>query len=156
MRKFNYSFFTQKTGIISIEFAIIFPMFISLFLFSIEMSRIMLIGSSMDLVSTQVARKAAITENFNDYSKVIKEALSAEVPDWVMLTSSNDFTVKVNYCSSIDDVIYNRCNSNSADKNKIILFELKYNYSLIFSSLFSQLIDSSLNKRVVIYREFYS
>ncbi|WP_392560896.1 pilus assembly protein [Orbus sturtevantii] len=160
MRRFNHSFLMGKTGAISIEFAIIVPMLILLFLFVLEMSRIMLIGSALDLVSTQISRKTTVTENINQsassYSVIYRQALADEVPGWGIFTSLNNFTIAVNFCNSISDVINNRCNETQPAENKIILFDLQYQYSAIFSSLFSKLIDASLNKKVVVYREFYS
>ncbi|WP_392552779.1 pilus assembly protein [Orbus wheelerorum] len=160
MRKFSYLFLTGKKGTISVEFAIIIPMLIVLFLFVLEMSRVILIGSSLDLVSTQVSRKTAITENINrdalSYSVVYEQALAEEIPGWSILTSKDNFTVKVTFCDSINDVINNNCNSAQPNANKIILFDLQYHYSAIFSFLFSRLIDASLNKKIIVYREFYS
>lgn len=158
--RFNTFFLKEKKGSISIEFALIFPMFIALFMFVLEISRVMFIGSALDLVSSQVGRETTITENINKnsltYTNIYEEVLAREIPGWTILASKDNFKIDVQYCNTIKDVINNGCSSNLSMTNKIILFNVTYSYKAIFPSLFSKLIDASLIKKVVVYREFYS
>lgn len=150
----------QNKGSIAVEFAIIIPFMIFLFLFVFEMSRLMLIGSSLDLLSAELSRKTAITEdiltsNLN-HSDVFYDHLSMDNPWWVSLTSEDNFTVTVEFCDSIDQVIDGSCNAILSETSTIIFFKLVYKYPEVLSIIFDQLTDASLNKNVIVYREFYS
>lgn len=148
-------FLHQEKGVVSIEFAIIFPFLLLLFIFVLEFSRIMFIGSAMDLVATEATRRSAITEgSLVDYDAQLKQTLVQDVPLWPFLTTADDFHVNVTYCATIQDVINNNCDATLHDSHEIILFQLNYQYFAAFSSLFSHIIDSSLTKKTIVYREF--
>lgn len=147
-------FYKRNNGSISIEFAIICPCLILMFAFVLELSRIMLIGSALDLEVAEISRKTAITENVsnaNGYRQVFIEQLKKDIPWWDVLASEDQFQVEVIYCDHIRDLIYEQC---APAVGKILLFKINYNYSTMFPSLFGDFIDTSLNKKAVVYREF--
>ncbi|OCG37561.1 hypothetical protein A9G29_11395 [Gilliamella sp. Fer2-1] len=147
-------FFCQKNANISIEFAIVCPFLIALFVFMLELSRIMIIGSALDLMSTEITRKVAISENTN-YTEQMQQLVTSEVQLWPYLTNSNDFHITVTFCSTIQDIANNSCQSTLSDNTRLILFNLQYDYRAVFSDMFSSILDSSLTKKTVVYREFY-
>lgn len=148
-------FFYRDKGAISIEFAVIFPLFLTLFLFTLEFSRVMFIGSSLDLMSTQIGRKSMLNENSNiDYSVEFNRILGEELPLWPLLTTASDFHVTVKYCQTMNDVIQDSCNFSSGVNDKIVFYTIEYRYYAILSQLFSRFFDSSLTKKIVMYREF--
>lgn len=148
-------FFYRDNGTISIEFAVIFPLFLSLFLFTLEFSRMMFIGSSLDLMSTQIGRKSMLDENSNiDYSIEFNRILGEEIPLWPFLTTTNDFHVTVKFCQTIDDVIEDRCDFSSSVHDRIVFYTIEYRYYAAFTQFFSRFFDSSLTKKIVMYREF--
>lgn len=155
MKKLLRQLYIQnRGGIFSIEFALIFPCLVMMFIFVLELSRVMLIGSSLDLVMTEVSRKIAITENNKDYKQLFITQLESDFSWWPILASINKTQLNVSYCDTINDVLNNNC-STDADEKPLILFEVNYQYNAIFSPLFSDLIDASLMKKAVLYREFY-
>lgn len=155
MLRLNRSFLSHKTGIVSIEFAIVFPFLIVLFLFTVEFSRMMFIGSSLDLITTQISRQAALAEEREiDYAEKFNQILTTEESLWPFLASKDNFHVKLEYCHSIKEIIDNRCSSSVSVDRNIMYFTLRYQYFAMFSSIFSRLIDTALTKKVIVYREF--
>ena len=150
----------EKRGVISIELAICFPVFLLMFIFVLEMNRLMFISSSLDLLTADVARRASITENINkntsSYSNIFYNELSKELSLWPMLTSQDNFIVQVEFCNNIKNIVDDNCNTTSASLSKIIHYKVEYRYNAIFSSLFSDLADTSLKRESVVYREFQS
>ncbi|OCG22548.1 MULTISPECIES: TadE/TadG family type IV pilus assembly protein [unclassified Gilliamella] len=147
-------FFRKNNANVSIEFAIVFPYLIVLFVFVLELSRIMFIGSALDLMSTEITRKTAISENGN-YTKQMQQLVISEVPLWPYLTNPDDFHVTVAYCQTIQDVINKTCQNTLNADTRLLLFNLQYDYYAMFSGPFSRILNSSLTKKTVIYREFY-
>lgn len=154
MFKYWKLFFGQKNASVSIEFAIVFPYLIVLFLFVLEFSRIMIIGSALDLVTTEITRKTAISQNAN-YNQQLQELINSEVPLWPYIADPKKFEITVKYCKKIDEAINNNCLNMPVSDAPILLFELKYDYNAIFSKLFARILDSSLEKKTIVYREFY-
>lgn len=154
MFKYWKLFFGQKNASVSIEFAIVFPYLIVLFLFVLEFSRIMIIGSALDLVTTEITRKTAISQNAN-YNQQLQELINSEVPLWPYIADPQKFEITVKYCKKIDEAINNNCLNTPVSDAPILLFELKYDYNAIFSKLFARILDSSLEKKTIVYREFY-
>lgn len=155
-----YNIIKEKRGVISIEFAICFPLFLLLFAFVLEMNRLMFIGSSLDLLTADVARRASITENINknasSYSDIFYNELSKELSLWPMLTSQNNFIVQVEFCNNIKNIIDDKCDTTSTSLSKIIHYKVEYRYNAFFSSLFSNLANANLKRESVVYREFQS
>lgn len=147
-------FFRQKNANVPIEFAIVFPYIIILFLFIIEFSRIMFIGSALDLVTTEITRQTAISQK-NDYNQKLQQLIRTEVPLWPYIADPKKFEIAVTYCKTIDETIKNNCQGSPSDDTRILLFKLKYDYRAIISNLFSRILDTSLEKKTVVYREFY-
>ncbi|OCG41508.1 hypothetical protein A9G28_05910 [Gilliamella sp. Fer1-1] len=147
-------FFCQKKASISIEFAIVFPFLIALFVFMLELSRIMIIGSALDLISTEIPREVAISKNIN-YSQKMNELITSQVPLWPYITNPDDFHITLTFCNTIQDLITNSCQSTLSNDSHLISFNLQYDYRAMFSDMFSSILDSSLTKKTVVYREFY-
>ncbi|OCG12201.1 hypothetical protein A9G24_08740 [Gilliamella sp. App6-5] len=154
MLKYWELFFRQKRANVSIEFAIVFPFVIVLFVFVLEFSRIMIIGSALDLMTTEITNRAAIFENDN-YDEIVNHFATGEMPSWPYLTNSQELEITVTYCKTIREVIDNNCHDTLSDDTHILVFDLEYHYYAIFSELFSRIIDSSLKKKTIVYREFY-
>ncbi|MWP62648.1 TadE/TadG family type IV pilus assembly protein [Gilliamella sp. Pas-s25] len=154
MLKYLKLFLHQKKAIISIEMAIVFPSLITLFMFVLEFSRIMIIGSTLDLMTTEITRRTAILENGN-YAQQMEQFAKDEVPLWPYLTNSNDLHITIAYCKKIQDVLGDSCQNTPSSDTRLILFNLSYDYYAIFSELFGRIIDSSLTKKTIVYREFY-
>ncbi|KDN09837.1 MAG: pilus assembly protein [Gilliamella sp.] len=154
MLKYWNLLFRQKNASVSIEFAIVFPYLIVLFLFVLEFSRIMVIGSALDLMTTEITRKTAISQHA-DYNQQLQELINSEVPSWPYITDPQKFKITVKYCKKIEEAINNNCLNVPVSDAPILLFELKYDYNAMFSNLFGRILDSSLGKKTIIYREFY-
>ena len=152
MLKYLEFFFRQKNGVVSIQFAIIFPFLLILFLLAFEFSRVMIIGSALDLMTTEITRQVAITEE-DDYAEKIEDLIQSEVPLWPYVANPDHFEVSVKYCKKINDIISNNCQTTLSDETNLLLFDLKYQYSVIFSEFFSFL-DTALARKTVVYREF--
>lgn len=156
MGRSSKSFFTERKASVSIEFAIVFPFLIVLFLFVLEFSRIMFIGSALDLMTAEITRKTAISESQGiNYAQRLENIIEDELPLWPYLTNANDFETTVTYCKSVQEVLDDVCISTSSKDSHIILFKLEYQYYAVFNTLFSRMLDSSLTKKTIVYREFY-
>lgn len=79
--------------------------------------------------------------------------LKKDISWWNVLASADQFQVNVTYCGNIDDIIQDRCSATGFE-GKILLSKINYNYSTMLLSLFGDVIDTSLNKKAVVYREF--
>lgn len=147
-------------GVISIEFSLIFPWLLIMFLFVLEMGRLMFISSSLNLVVATTARKTALYEQLNkngtSYPTIFYNELEKELPLWGVVTDKDSLIVNVKYCNTIQDVIYEKCDNSLRDTREIIFYEISYKYNAFFGSLFTKLADSSLTRRTVVYREFHS
>ena len=145
-------FFGEKNGVVSIQFAVIFPFLLSLFLVAFEFSRLMIIGSALDLMTTEITRQTAITEQ-DDYVEKIEALIQSEVPLWPYIADTNNFSITLKYCKKVSEIVGDQCQSALTDETHILLFDLKYQYFSVFTQLFSFL-DTALTRRVVVYREF--
>ncbi|MFQ0992764.1 hypothetical protein B5800_11010 [Gilliamella apicola] len=145
-------FLGQKNGVVSIQFAVIFPFLLILFLIAFEFSRLMIIGSALDLMTTEITRQTAITEQ-DDYAEKIEGLIQSEVPLWPYIADTNNFSVNLKYCKKVSEVVGDQCQSALTDETHILQFDLEYQYFTVFSQLFSYL-DTALTRRVVVYREF--
>jgi tight adherence protein E len=153
MLKYWKLFFRQKKASVSVEFAIVFPLLVVLFLFVLEFSRIMFIGSALDLVTTEITRKAAISQQ-SSYQQQMQQLIASESLLFPYIADPQKFTVTVKYCETVKQVTDGGCQAALADNTQILLFELQYKYSAIFSKLFSRILDTSLTKKTIAYREF--
>ncbi|MBI0029431.1 pilus assembly protein [Gilliamella sp. B14448G11] len=152
MLKYWGLFFSQKNGVVSIQFAVIFPFLLILFLIAFEFSRVMIIGSALDLMTTEITRQAAITEQ-DDYAEKIEGLVQSEVPLWPYIANSNQINITVMYCKEVNNIIRDTCQTTLTDETHILLFDLRYQYSVVFSEFFSFL-DTALTRKTVVYREF--
>lgn len=152
MLKFWKIFYNEKKAVVSMQFAIIFPFLIFLFLAAFEFSRIMIIGSALDLVTTEITRQTAISEQ-DDYAQKINNLIQSKVPLWPYIANPSDFKVTIKYCEKVRDIIDDQCQSSLRDDTQILLFDLKYRYLSVFPDLFAFL-DTALTRKTVVYREF--
>lgn len=156
MKQLFHQLYKQNRGsVISIEFALIMPCLVLMFIFVLEFSRVLLIGSSLDLVMTEVTRSTAISEHDDNYQDLFVAQLQSDFSWWPILASVDKTKLSVTYCSSIHAALNDNC-STQANKQSLILFEASYQYSAIFSPFFNDLIDASLTKKALVYREFYT
>lgn len=150
----------EKKGMISIEFAVLFPSLVVMFIFVLEMARLMFIASSLNLVAADIARKTALSEDVNQksttYATIFYNELKNELPLWGVVTKEDSLTVNVKYCKNIQEVIDEKCADSLQIESKIIFYDISYKYNALFASLFTKLADSSLTRRTVVYREFHS
>lgn len=152
MLKYWKLFLGQKNGVVSIQFAVIFPFLLILFLIAFEFSRLMIIGSALDLMTTEITRQTAITEQ-DDYAEKIEGLIQSEVPLWPYIADTTNFSVNLKYCKKVSEVVGDQCQSALNDETHILLFDLKYQYFSVFTQLFSFL-DTALTRKVIVYREF--
>ena len=145
-------FLGQKNGVVSIQFAVIFPFLFTLFLIAFEFSRIMIIGSALDLMTTEITRQTAISEQ-DDYAEKIEDLIQSEVPLWPYIADTNNFRVTLKYCKKVSEIIGDQCQTSLTDETHILLFDLQYQYFSIFPKIFSFL-DTALTRKAVVYREF--
>ena len=145
-------FLGQKNGVVSIQFAVIFPFLLILFLIAFEFSRLMIIGSALDLMTTEITRQTAVTEQ-DDYVEKIEGLIQSEVPLWPYIADTKNFSITLKYCKKVSEIVADECQSALTDETHILLFDLEYKYFSIFSKIFSFL-DTALTKKTVVYREF--
>lgn len=159
MNKLN-NIVEDKKGSIAIEASVLFPTLLLIFFVVLEMGRILFLGSALNIITTDITRRASLTEEVvkesKSYASIFYNQLSKELTLWSVLASKDNLIVDVKFCNSIQQVIDDNCENSVESDSQIILYNVKYQYNHLFNSLFNTLAESSLNQKTIVYREFHS
>lgn len=154
MNKITRSFIHSRKGSITIEFSIVFFLFIVTLLFSAEITRLFYTSASLDLAISE-AVKSAKNKQRNDsdsYNTVLKKRLlSQRGVLGTFITDDNSVKTSVTFSLSIDDII----NSNMSDDNKSPLakYTVRYLYRPVFFPIPSLWANSLLLREVIFAQE---
>ncbi|CNH77454.1 putative tight adherance operon protein [Yersinia frederiksenii] len=154
MSKITRSFIHSRKGSITIEFSIVFFLFIVTLLFSAEITRLFYTSASLDLAISE-AVKSAKNKQRNDsdsYNTVLKKTLlSQQGVLGTFITDDNSVKTSVKFSLSIDDII----NNNMSDDNKSPLakYTVSYLYRPVFFPIPSIWANSLLLREVIFAQE---
>ena len=150
---------TNNSGVIAIEFSFIYIIFIGFVFIIFEVCKFLFVVVAMDYSLSQAARNSAYKDNETsnlDYTQAFNDYFYKQSAFWVMFIDPKDIQVDASFCSSVNEVINNRCSSVYNNKKRLGLYSVSYRYRPIkivnnmawSESLFSQL-DSFLTRKVV-------
>ncbi|CFQ53926.1 putative tight adherance operon protein [Yersinia frederiksenii] len=154
MSKITRSFIHSRKGSITIEFSIVFFLFIVTLLFSAEITRLFYTSASLDLAISE-AVKSAKNKQRNDsdsYNTVLKKTLlSQQGVLGTFITDDNSVKTSVKFSLSIDDII----NNNMSDDNKSPLakYTVSYLYRPVLFPIPSIWANSLLLREVIFAQE---
>ncbi|CNI12509.1 putative tight adherance operon protein [Yersinia frederiksenii] len=154
MSKITRSFIHSRKGSITIEFSIVFFLFIVMLLFSAEITRLFYTSASLDLAISE-AVKSTKNKQRNDsdsYNTVLKKRLlSQRGVLGTFITDDNSVKTSVTFSLSIDDII----NNNMSDDNKSPLakYTVSYLYRPVFFPIPSLWANSLLLREVIFAQE---
>lgn len=153
----------QKGMIISIEFAIIVPIFILLFLMFIELSRLLYISTVLDSITidgSYYTSKTNDLDNKQDLEEIFYNKITREQRLWSLVASVDDLQVDVAYCSLVNDAIdyLNKNSSNcyrSPFSNALVVFSVSYKYHpMLTDNALVQKLKTTLSRHVVVFKEY--
>lgn len=154
IKKKSSIIFKEEKGAISVEISLIFIPLIFIILLIFELCRIVYISSALDLAVAEASRYAAIsTMTEEDYQAVFYSKLNKDIPLWPLLTRDENLYIDVSYYNTINDVITNNCDKN-AEQKSLALYNVGYNYTLLFSFMPTASLNSYLKRTVVYVQEY--
>lgn len=160
LKKFNKN---QNGAIISIEFAIIVPIFILLFLMFIELSRLLYISTVLDSITIDGSYYTAKTNDLNnkqDLEQMFYNKVAREQTLWSLVTSVDDLEVNVAYCSLVKDAIdyLNKNNGNCYSlpfNNALVIFSVSYKYHpMLADNGLVEKLKTTLVRHAVVFKEY--
>jgi len=136
----------SSRGVVSIEMAIVTPLFITLATFVFSLCWMFYLVAAIDLAVVETGKIAAVSDN--NYEAVFKEKLESTGTPWVWFINGDNVTLNVQYCESIDQAIAEQCFSNPASPKlyPIAIYEIRYKY---LPDLFSSILTTDIIVRDV-------
>lgn len=154
MSKITHSFIHSRKGSITIEFIIVFFLFIVMLLFSAEITRLFYTSASLDLAISE-AVKSAKNKQRNDsdsYNTILKKRLlSQQGVLGTFITDDNSVKTSVTFSLSIDDIINN--NMSGDNKSPLAKYTVSYLYRPVFFPIPSIWANSLLLREVIFAQE---
>ncbi|CNK50494.1 pilus assembly protein [Yersinia alsatica] len=154
MSKITHSFIHSRKGSITIEFIIVFFLFIVMLLFSAEITRLFYTSASLDLAISE-AVKSAKNKQRNDsdsYNTILKKRLlSQQGVLGTFITDDNSVKTSVIFSLSIDDIINN--NMSGDNKSPLAKYTVSYLYRPVFFPIPSIWANSLLLREVIFAQE---
>ncbi|MFU9139084.1 TadE/TadG family type IV pilus assembly protein [Erwinia tasmaniensis] len=157
MRKF-LSLLNNRSGAVTIEFALTLCAFFFLVLFIAETARLSYISSVLDLAVSEAAKEAknapANNERVGTYrSRFEKRLITQGGLLWGFLTRENAVEINIGYAASITEMI-NTGGGDRFEKRPIARYQLKYRYKPMFFPFPSYWVSHVLNREVIFVQEY--
>lgn len=154
MLKAIFYFFRQRRAATAIEFSLVFIPFISSVLFIAEMCRVVYISSAIDLILAESAQIASLTTTPENYEKYFKAEINKRMSRWPLLSSNLNAVLKINYCSSITQVIDGQCASTVGVGMPLALYHVETDYQPLFFIFPASIMNGELSRTVLLVQEF--
>ncbi|CNK81234.1 putative tight adherance operon protein [Yersinia frederiksenii] len=154
MSEITSSFIHSRKGSITIEFSMVFILFIVMLLFSAEIARLFYTSASLDLAISEAVKSAKNKQrdDSNSYNTVLKkELLSQRGILGTFITDDNSVKTSVTFSLSIDDIINN--NMSGDNKSPLAKYTVSYLYRPVFFPIPSLWADSLLLREVIFAQE---
>ncbi|MBW5825161.1 pilus assembly protein [Yersinia kristensenii] len=167
------TFFRSNRGSISIEFSILFVLFLFILLSSAEMARLFYISSNLDLAVSE-ATKAAKNKSKDDrttYNTIVRQKLITQTGIFGVFITNENIITQVVFSNSIDDIINDSLfdsigNDIGNNLNEIISggrhnddslplakYTIIYSYQPIFFPISSVFANTLLRREVIFVQE---
>ncbi|WP_145524375.1 TadE/TadG family type IV pilus assembly protein [Yersinia vastinensis] len=147
-------FFRQNNGSITIEYAILFTLFIFMLLASAEISRLLYISSSLDLAISEAA-KSAKNKKSNDnssYLSVLKQNLVKQKGMLgIFITKDNQVGARIFFYQNLSDIINNNPSDNT--RSPLAKYTVSYLYHPIFFPFSTHWSKTLLSREVIFVQE---
>ncbi|MGM7744266.1 TadE/TadG family type IV pilus assembly protein [Yersinia enterocolitica] len=147
-------FFYSHRGSITIEFSMVFILFLFILLSGAEISRLFYISASLDLAVSEAAKSAKnkeLTDN-SSYASVLQQKLATH--DGVLgsfIAKNNEVVASVVFSESISDIMNNR---TSTDHNlPLAKYSVSYLYRPIFFPISPSWANTLLLREVIFAQE---
>lgn len=139
-------FIASSRGVISVEMALVAPVFIILAAFVFSLCRMFYLVAAIDLAVVEAGKIASVADN--NYETVFKETLESTGTPWVWFVNGDNATLNVQYCESIDQAISEQCVSNPVSPRlyPLAIYEIRYKY---LPELFSSVLPTDIVVRDV-------
>ncbi|MFL4556662.1 TadE/TadG family type IV pilus assembly protein [Yersinia kristensenii] len=168
------NFFRSNRGSITIEFSIVFVLFLFILLSSAEMARLFYISSSLDLAVSE-ATKAAKNKRTDDkttYNTIVRQRLMTQTGVLGSFITDENLITQVVFSNSIDDIINDSIfdsigNDIGNNLNEIITggrhnddslplakYTVIYSYNPIFFPIPSVFANTLLKREVIFVQEY--
>ena len=153
MHKKRWRFFRSNTGSVTVEFTIVFVLFIFTLLFSAEISRLLYISASLDLAVSEAAKSAKNKEiNNESYQSIFNSKLIEQQGIFGKFISPNNTVATVEFANSIADITSNKMSAQHSNQ-KLARYTVRYKYKPMFFSIPSIWADSLLSREVIFAQE---
>ncbi|WP_235921102.1 TadE/TadG family type IV pilus assembly protein [Yersinia artesiana] len=147
-------FFYSNRGSITIEFLIVFTIFLIIFLSSAEIARLIYISANMDLSVSEAAKSAKnkeSTDNTN-YTSMLQEKLATyHGVLGPFIAENNNVSTNVIFSENISDLINNKTSTDN--KLPLAKYSVSYQYRPIFFPMSSSWANTLLLREVIFAQE---
>lgn len=153
MRKKRWLFYRSNTGSVTIEFTIVFVIFIFTLLFSAEISRLIYISASLDLAVSEAAKAAKNKEiNSESYQSIFDSKIIEQQGLFGKFINPDNTIATVEFANSIADITSNNMSSYYSNQ-KLARYTVRYIYKPILFPIPSIWASSLLSREVVFANE---
>ncbi|HHL2561909.1 TPA: TadE/TadG family type IV pilus assembly protein [Yersinia enterocolitica] len=147
-------FFYSNRGSITIEFSIVFILFLFILLSSAEISRLFYISSSLDLAVSEAAKSAKNKEPIDNvsYASVLQEKLTTYHGVFgPFIADNNNVSTNVVFSENISDLINNKTSTDN--KLPLAKYSVSYLYRPVFFPISPSWANTLLLREVIFAQE---
>ncbi|MDD1794647.1 pilus assembly protein [Enterovibrio makurazakiensis] len=141
----------QQSGVITLEFAIGFPLLFFFLMFWVEICVIGYLSSVVDYAISESSRTARSSANAN-YESIFRTAISNSNDFWTKVVDPTKFSISVEFYDSLDSAASRAGTVLGSDK-PIALYQVSYEYEPMFSYLYDAE-TLNLSREVIAIQEF--
>ncbi len=143
----------NKKGIIAIEFSLIIIPFLSLFLLTAEICRMLYVASVINLSLAESSRYAANNKEIS-YKVAFIANLKKNLSNIPLIANNNQISFNVSYCQSIESIIVENCTENNENNMPLAIYRITYHYKPIFFILPNNYTEKMISKSLVYVQEY--
>ncbi|CNM02738.1 TadE/TadG family type IV pilus assembly protein [Yersinia frederiksenii] len=153
MCKKKWLFYRSNTGSVTIEFSIVFVLFIFNLLFSAEISRLIYISASLDLAVSEAAKTAKNKEiNSESYQSIFNSKIIEHQGMFGKFISPDNTVATVEFANSIADITSKKMTTHHSTQ-KLARYSVRYEYKPILFPIPSIWANSLLSREVIFVQE---
>lgn len=150
MSKMREQFFRSNEGMVTIEFTIVFVLFLLTLLSCAEIGRLLYISASLDLAVSEAVKSTKNRENNN--SAVLRQNLNSQNGILgTFITNDNAINTTVEFSNSISNLI-NQTYSG-AQRSPLAKYSVTYTYQPLFFPISSHWANIQLSREVIFVQE---
>lgn len=162
MKKLLKRFMRNNEGVAAIEFSLTFVFFITSLLLIVELSRVAILSSALDLSVAEAVKKAKNTDlsaaGGGDYLQIAKKNLEEQLGIWSFLEREQSTQIEAVYAKDVADLLGDKTQKTASSDYPLAQYTFTYNYDPMFiwfpRSLVEQLTPVIFIRRVVVIQEY--